>query len=85
MTSDEPRTDAEIAERIDANAAEEHEIRNRSHGGMSDEDVARLRTLEVERDRLYDLKRLRQGRRDAGEDPGEAHERSANVVEGYRQ
>lgn len=85
MSSDEPRTEAEIAERIDANAAEEHEIRNRSHGGMSDDDLARLRTLEVERDRLYDLKRQRQGRRDAGEDEGEAHERDANVVEGYRQ
>ena len=85
VTSEEPRTDAEIAERIDANAAEEHEIRNRSHGGMNDDDLARLRTLEVERDRLYDLKRGRQGRRDAGEDPGEAHERPADVVENYRQ
>ena len=85
VTSDEPRTDAEIAERIDANAAEEHEIRNRSHGGVSEDDLARLRALEVERDRLYDLKRERQGRRDAGEDPGEAHERSADVVEGYWQ
>ena len=85
MTSDEPRTDAEIAERIDANAAEEHEIRNRSHGAMSDDDADRLRALQIERDRLFDLKRLRQGRRDAGEDPGAAHERAADVVEGYRQ
>lgn len=85
MSSEEPRTDAEIAERIDANAAEEHEIRNRSHGTISDEDTARLRSLEVERDRLYDLKRLRQGARDAGEDPGQAHERPADVVENYRQ
>jgi hypothetical protein len=85
VTSEEPRTDAEIAERIDANAAEEHEIRNRSHGGMSDEDSARLRAIEIDQDRLYDLKRQRQGRRDAGEDVGEAHERDAGVVEGYRQ
>jgi hypothetical protein len=85
MTSEEPRTEAEIAERIDANAAEEHEIRNRSHGGMADEDAERLATLQVERDRLFDLKRQRQGRRDAGEDEGEAHERPASVVENYRQ
>ena len=85
VTDDEPRTEAEIAERIDANAAEEHEIRNGSHGGLSDDELARLRSLEVERDRLYDLKRQRQGRRDAGEDEGEAHERDAGTVENYRQ
>ena len=85
MSTDEPRTEAEIAERIDANAAEEHEIRSGSHGRPSDDDLARLRTLEVERDRLYDLKRQRQGRRDAGEDVGEAHERDAATVENYRQ
>jgi Protein of unknown function (DUF2630) len=85
VTDDEPRTDAEIAERIDANAKEEHEIRARSHGGLSDDDLARLRTLEIERDRLYDLKRQRQGRRDAGEDEAEAHERDAGTVENYRQ
>ncbi len=85
VTDKEPRTEAEIAQLIDANAAEEHEIRNRSHGGMSEEDAARLRELQIERDRLFDLKRLRQGRRDAGEDPSEAHERPAEVVENYRQ
>jgi hypothetical protein len=85
VTDDEPRTEAEIAERIDANAAEEHRIRNGAHGGLSDDDLARLRTLEIERDRLYDLKRQRQGRRDAGEDEGEAHERDASTVENYRQ
>lgn len=85
MTSGEPGTDAEIAQRIDANADEVHAIRNRAHGGMSDADRARLQELEVERDRLYDLKRQRQGRRDAGEDPGGAHERAAGTVENYRQ
>jgi hypothetical protein len=85
MTSEEPRTEAEIAERIDANVAEEHEIRNRAHGGVTDEDADRLAALQVERDRLFDLKRQRQGRRDAGEDEGEAHERDASTVENYRQ
>jgi hypothetical protein len=85
VTSEEPATDADIAQRIDANAAEEHAIRNRSHGTMSDGDAARLQELQVERDRLFDLKRQRQGRRDAGENPGDAHERPGNVVEGYRQ
>jgi hypothetical protein len=83
MTSDEPHSDAEIAQRIAAAATEEHDIRRR--GAPGDADLARLRELDVELDRLYDLKRQRRGRRDAGEDPGDATERPAGVVEGYRQ
>ena len=52
---------------------------------VTDEDADRLASLQVERDRLFDLKRQRQGRRDAGEDEGEAHERDASIVENYRQ
>ncbi|MDL5155871.1 DUF2630 family protein [Actinomycetospora termitidis] len=83
--ADEPRTDDELARAIDENAEAEHEIRNRSHGGLSEADADRMRELQIERDRLFDLKRQRQAQRDAGEDPGEAHERDASTVEGYRQ
>jgi hypothetical protein len=83
MTEDEPRTDAEIAGRIAELAAEEHRIRN--DGDIGDAERARLGELDVELDRLYDLKRQRRGRRDAGEDPAQAHERPPGVVEGYRQ
>ncbi|GLZ56304.1 DUF2630 family protein [Actinomycetospora sp. NBRC 106378] len=83
--ADEPRTDAELARAIDENAEAEHALRNGSHGGLGEEDTRRLHELQVERDRLYDLKRQRQAQRDAGQDPGEAHERDAGTVEGYRQ
>ncbi|GAA4836828.1 hypothetical protein GCM10023201_27190 [Actinomycetospora corticicola] len=83
--ADEPRTDAELARAIDENAEAEHALRSASHGGLDDADADRLRELQVERDRLFDLKRQRQAQRDAGEDPGEAHERDARTVEGYRQ
>jgi hypothetical protein len=81
----EPRTDDELAQAIDENARAEHALRSESHGGVSEEDHARLRELQIERDRLFDLKRQRQAHRDAGEDPGEAHERPAATVENYRQ
>ena len=85
MSIEEPTTEAELARRIDGAADEEHAIRSRSHGSMTDADRTRLAELQVERDRLYDLKRQREARRDAGEDPAAAHERSTGVVEGYRQ
>lgn len=79
----QPRSDAEIVERVDALVAEEHEIENRSPGGLSAEDADRVHAIRVERDRLYDLKRARQAKRDAGEEPDEAQERPAEVVENY--
>ncbi|WP_018334079.1 DUF2630 family protein [Actinomycetospora chiangmaiensis] len=83
--ADEPRTDDELARAIDENAEAEHALRSTSHGGLSDADAERLHALQVERDRLFDLKRQRQAQRDAGQDPAEAHERDAGTVEGYRQ
>jgi hypothetical protein len=50
---------------------------------VTDEDRARLAALEVSLDRVWDLLRQRQARRDAGIDPAQAEERSANTVEGY--
>ena len=83
-TADQPCTDAEIVERVDALVAEAHEL-ERAPGGLDAAASSRMREIEVERDRLWDLKRVRQARRDAGQDPDEAVERSANVVENYRQ
>ena len=79
----EPRSDHEIVERVDALVAEEHEIENRSPGGLSGEAADRVRAIRVERDQLFDLKRARQAKRDAGQDPDEAQERPADVVENY--
>jgi hypothetical protein len=83
--SEQPHSDAEIVERIDALLAEEKELEHRSPGGLSPDDASRQREIQIERDRLWDLKRAREARRNAGEDPDEATERPADVVENYRQ
>ena len=85
QTDDQPHSDAEIVQRIDALLAEEKELERRSSGGLSPDDASRQREIQIERDRLWDLKRERQAMRDAGRDPDEAVERSAEVVERYQQ
>lgn len=82
---DQPHSDAEIVERIDALLAEAHQLEASSPGGLDEAGRARMREMEVERDRLWDLKRARQAKRDAGDDPDLAQERPAQVVENYRQ
>jgi hypothetical protein len=78
--------DAEIVQRISALADEEHGL-ERAHAGegLSDEDVARLRQIEVALDQCWDLLRQRRARRAAGQDPDDAAVRSEGVVEGYKQ
>lgn len=78
-------TDSDLFARISALAQEEKALLH-SHGdgsGLSEGERARLREIEVELDRAYDLLRQREARRDAGLDPDLAEERSADVVEGY--
>ncbi|NMI00535.1 DUF2630 family protein [Pseudonocardia acidicola] len=78
--------DQELRDRINALVDEEHRL-ERAHVGKSpsEAEVARLERLGVELDRLWDLLRQRQARRRAGLDADEARERSADVVENYRQ
>ena len=45
----------------------------------------RLRAVEVELDRCWDLLRQRRALRDAGSDPEQARVRDAGTVENYRQ
>ena len=80
----EPQSDAEIVERVNALVTEEKEIEGRSPGGLEGDDADRVRAIRVERDQLWDLKRQRQAKRDAGADPDEAQERAASTVENYR-
>jgi Protein of unknown function (DUF2630) len=78
--------DAEIVNRIDHLVAEEHDLeREHSDSGLSDGDRARLKDIEVQLDQCWDLLRQRRARRDAGQDPGDAEVRSADVVEHYQQ
>ncbi|HKG39806.1 MAG TPA: DUF2630 family protein [Conexibacter sp.] len=80
-------TDDQIREQIDALEQERLTLRERE--GESDltqaSDVARLEEIRVELDRLWDFLRQRIALREAGRDPEEASERSADVVEKYWQ
>ncbi|MDQ6783294.1 MAG: DUF2630 family protein [Actinomycetota bacterium] len=78
--------DAEITARIDELVAEEHRLElDHSDQGLSDEDKARLRKVEVALDQSWDLLRQRRARRDAGQDPDRAAVRPESTVEHYQQ
>jgi hypothetical protein len=53
--------------------------------GLSDEERARLRDIEITLDQLWDTLRQRRAKRHAGGSPDEAQTRSAGTVEGYLQ
>jgi uncharacterized protein involved in exopolysaccharide biosynthesis len=80
-------TDEQIRAQIDA--LEQERLKLREHEGPKDPtleaDRARLEEIRVELDRLWDYLRQRVALRDAGMDPEEATERSADVVEKYWQ
>jgi Protein of unknown function (DUF2630) len=83
-------SDESITARIEGLVAEEHELRTREESdSMDDEALAadqeRLRAVEVELDRCWDLLRQRRALRDAGGDPEQARVRDANTVERYWQ
>ncbi|GAB2909094.1 hypothetical protein GCM10027047_04090 [Rhodococcus aerolatus] len=77
--------DDDLHARIDEMVAEEHALRGAAAGGngLTDAERDRLRELEQGLDRVWDLVRQRQARRDADQDPGEARERPTGTVEGY--
>jgi Protein of unknown function (DUF2630) len=83
-------SDESIAERIERLVDEEHELRNREQGDRADtaaveDDAERLRAVEVELDRCWDLLRRRRALREAGADPDAADARDAGTVERYLQ
>ena len=83
-------TDESIANRIEKLVAEEHELRHREESDSHDvdrleTDQERLRAVEVELDRCWDLLRQRRALRNAGANPENAHVRDADTVERYLQ
>jgi hypothetical protein len=83
-------SDESIAARIETLVAQEHALRTREQADSTDPealeaDQERLRSLEVELDRCWDLLRQRRALRAAGSDPDEAHVRDADTVERYLQ
>ena len=49
------------------------------------EELSRLRAIEVSLDQCWDLLRQRRARRSTGQDPDDAQVRPEGVVEGYQQ
>jgi hypothetical protein len=83
-------SDETIAARIENLVAEEHDLRNREQADASDDDrldadAQRLREVEIELDRCWDLLRQRRAIRESGGDPDDAHVRDADTVERYWQ
>jgi hypothetical protein len=83
-------SDESIAARIESLVAEEHQLRGREEADsknaeLLEEDHERLRALEVELDRCWDLLRQRRALRAAGGDPDDAQVRDADTVERYLQ
>ncbi|MFL5819389.1 MAG: DUF2630 family protein [Solirubrobacteraceae bacterium] len=83
-------SDEQVSSRIERLVAQEKELRGREQGDRSDpsaleSDRERLRTVQVELDRCWDLLRQRRALRDAGDDPNQAEVRDPEVVEHYRQ
>ena len=78
--------DKEIVHRITELAAEEQRLEEAHVGeGLSGDELARKRDLEITLDRLWDMLRQRRAKRSAGQDPDAAEERPAGTVEGYLQ
>lgn len=79
--------DQQILQRIREMVDDERALRSGVSAGTisSDEEHQRLRRIEVELDRCWDLLRQRRALRDAGEDVQEAAVRPAGEVEGYQQ
>jgi Protein of unknown function (DUF2630) len=85
MTSDQS-----IAARIESLVSEEHELRRQEASDSTDTerleaDRERLRSVQVELDRCWDLLRQRRAREEFGQDPNEAQARDADTVERYWQ
>jgi Protein of unknown function (DUF2630) len=83
-------SDDSIANRIESLVSEEHELRRREESDHSDvdrleADQERLRAVEIELDRCWDLLRQRRALRDVGANPEDAHVRDADTVERYLQ
>ena len=82
--------DETVAARIESLVAEEHELRGREQSDSNaadllEADEQRLRAVQIELDRCWDLLRQRRALRSAGGDPDDAQVRDADTVERYLQ
>jgi hypothetical protein len=83
-------SDESIAARIERLVTEEQGLRRREQKDSPDTDALerdkeRLRAVEVELDRCWDLLRQRRAREEFGLDPDDASVRGADTIEHYEQ
>jgi len=76
-------SDTAVLGKIEALVHEEQQLYGRND--LSDEDQARLGTIQVQLDQCWDLLRQRRARRQFGQDPDGAKVRPASIVERYEQ
>ena len=76
-------TDGSVLRHIEELVAQEHRLQ--AQETLSEEERARLRTVEIELDQSWDLLRQRRALRAVGQDPDKAQVRSPDVVEKYEQ
>ncbi|GAA4692516.1 DUF2630 family protein [Nocardioides conyzicola] len=79
--------DTALRQQIHALIEQEHCLRERYDGQriITQEAASRLKGIEVELDRCWDLLRQRQAKREFRQDPDVATARSAGIVENYLQ
>ena len=78
--------DQAVEDGIEQLIAREHELRSHAEGhGLSEEEQAEQRALEVRLDQLWDLLRRRRALRGTGRNPAAEQVRSEEVVEHYEQ
>jgi Protein of unknown function (DUF2630) len=77
--------DSEVMDHIEALVAEEHTLREKEEHELTDAEQTRLKKLEVDLDRYWDLMRQRRSLREVGDNPDDASIRDENTVEGYEQ
>ena len=83
-------SDESITTRIEQLVSEEKELRGREQEDRDDKasleaDRERLRAVEVELDRCWDLLRQRRAKEEFDQNRDDAEARSAGTVENYRQ
>ena len=75
--------ETDILSRIHSLVDEEHKLREGND--HSDDEKARLNKIDADLDQCWDLLRQRRAKRQYGENPDDAHVRSAQTVEHYQQ
>ncbi len=83
-------SDEGISNHIERLVQEEQDLHKREESDRLDDDALdadqrRLREVEIELDRCWDLLRQRRAREEFGQDPDQAQVRDASTVERYRQ